>query len=86
MPASTMMGRSISSIRIWMKSFVASPLFDPMGAPSWHDRCGTGAHQIARDIQIGIHVGKHDEPFVREHFGGLDGFVVVGQKDTSNHA
>ena len=31
MPASTMMGRSISSMRIWMKSRVASPLLEPMG-------------------------------------------------------
>ena len=31
MPASTMMGRSISSMRIWMNSRVASPLLEPMG-------------------------------------------------------
>ncbi len=30
--ASTMIGRSISSIRIWMNSFVHRPLFVPMGA------------------------------------------------------
>ena len=30
-PASTMMGRSISSMRIWMNSRVASPLLEPMG-------------------------------------------------------
>ena len=31
-PASTMMGSSISSMRIWMKSRVARPLLEPMGA------------------------------------------------------
>ena len=31
MPASTMTGRSISSMRIWIKSRVASPLLEPMG-------------------------------------------------------
>ena len=31
MPASTMTGRSISSMRIWMNSLVASPLLEPMG-------------------------------------------------------
>ena len=34
MPASTITGRSISSIRILMNSRVASPLFVPIGAPS----------------------------------------------------
>ena len=34
MPASTIIGRSISSMSICMKSAVASPLFEPMGAPS----------------------------------------------------
>ena len=33
MPASTMIGRSISSIRIWINSFVQIPLFEPIGAP-----------------------------------------------------
>ena len=56
------------------------PLVRSDGRAERHDRCSTGAHQVARDIQIGIHVGKHDEPFVRKHFGGLDGLVVVGQK------
>ena len=32
-PASTMMGRSISSMRIWMNSRVARPLLEPMGKP-----------------------------------------------------
>ena len=34
MPASTMIGRSISSIRIWMKSLVASPRLLPIGEAS----------------------------------------------------
>ena len=34
MPASTMIGRSISSMRILMKSRVARPLFVPIGAAS----------------------------------------------------
>ena len=34
MPASTITGKSISSMRIWMNSRVASPLFEPMGEPS----------------------------------------------------
>ena len=34
MPASTMMGRSISSMRIWMKALVARPLLLPMGEAS----------------------------------------------------
>ena len=33
-PASTIMGRSISSIRILMNSLVHNPLLVPMGAPS----------------------------------------------------
>ena len=32
-PASTMIGRSISSIKIWIKSFVQIPLLDPIGDP-----------------------------------------------------
>ena len=34
MPASTIIGSSISSMSIWMNSRVASPLFEPIGAPS----------------------------------------------------
>lgn len=34
MPASTMMGRSISSMRIWINSRVARPLLLPMGEAS----------------------------------------------------
>ena len=33
-PASTITGRSISSIKIWIKSLVTKPLFDPIGDPS----------------------------------------------------
>jgi len=33
-PASTVIGKSISSIRIWIKSLVANPLFEPIGAPN----------------------------------------------------
>ena len=33
-PASTMIGRSISSMRIWMNSFVQIPLLEPIGEPS----------------------------------------------------
>ena len=32
-PASTMIGRSISSIRIWINSFVQIPLLEPIGDP-----------------------------------------------------
>ena len=34
MPASTIIGKSISSIKIWIKSRVASPRLEPIGAAS----------------------------------------------------
>ena len=57
MPASTMMGRSISSMRIWMNSRVASPLLEPMGGRQGHHRRRARVHQIPGRVQIRIHVG-----------------------------
>ena len=46
MPASTMTGRSISSMRIWMNSLVASPLLEPMGEAKGMTQAGPGADQV----------------------------------------
>ena len=80
MPASTMTGRSISSMRIWIKSRVARPLLEPMGAPRGIDGGGPGVGQVPGHVQVGVHVGQDHKPLLGQRLCGLNGLGVVGEE------
>ena len=63
-----------------MNSRVASPLFVPIGAPSGMDGRRARIDQVARDVQIGIHIRHDDKALFGEDFGRLDGLLIVRQQ------
>lgn len=79
-PASTMIGKSISSIRILINSFVQSPLFVPIGAGKWHNSCSSGILKISCYIEIRIHIWHNDKTFLCKNFCRFYRFCVIRQK------
>ena len=45
-----------------------------------HDAGRACVHQIARDVQVGVHVRHDNKPLFCEDFGCADGFLIVRQQ------
>ena len=50
------------------------------GRAERHDAGGAGRGEIARGVEVGVHVGHDHEALIGQYLCGLDGFLIVGQQ------
>ena len=77
MPASTMIGRFDSSIRIWINSFVQIPLFEPIGAPRGMMQAAPAFARFSCHIEVRIHVRHYDKALLGKNLCSLYCLKVV---------